>query len=135
MKKAIHTAALCGITLLISNIGLASGADEPPNFMKQAYPAAALKPAWEDTKAVFNPKGAIGGKHKRLIALAVAAQIPCEYCVIAQSKKARKAGATEEEIKEAIAVAAIMRKWSTVLNGYDKYTLEKFKGDLAAPKK
>ena len=134
MKTSIHTAALCGITLLISNIGLA-GADEPPNFMKQTYPKAALEAAWEDTKAVFNPKGAIDGKHKRLIALAVSAQIPCEYCVIAQSKKARKAGATEDEIKEAIAVAAIMRKWSTVLNGYDKYTLEQFKADLGAPKK
>jgi AhpD family alkylhydroperoxidase len=133
MKTSIHTAVLCGITLLISNTCLA-GDDEPPNFMKQTYPEVALKAAWEDTKAVFNPKGAIDGKHKRLIALAVSAQIPCEYCVIAQSKKARKAGATEEEIKEAIAVAAIMRKWSTVLNGYDKYTLEQFKADLSAPK-
>lgn len=132
MKTSIHIAALCGITLLISNIGLA-GADEPPNFMKQTYPEAALKAAWEDTKAVFNPKGAIDGKHKRLIALAVAAQIPCEFCVIAQSMRARKAGATEEEIKEAVAVAAIMRKWSTMLNGYDKYTLEQFKADIGAP--
>jgi len=134
MKTAIHTAALCGITLLISNTGLA-GAPEPPNFMKQSYPASALEAAWADTRAVFNPKGAVDGKHKRLIAIAVSAQIPCEYCIIIQSKKARKAGATEEEIKEAIAVAAIIRKWSTVLNGYDKYTMEQFKADLAAPKK
>ncbi|MCG6859667.1 MAG: carboxymuconolactone decarboxylase family protein [Chromatiaceae bacterium] len=108
-------------------------ADEPPNFMKQTYPEAALKAAWEEQKAVFNPNGAIDGKHKRLIALAVSAQVPCEYCVIAQSMRARKAGATEEEIKEALAVAALIRKWSTMLNGYDKYTLEQFKADIGAP--
>ena len=83
--------------------------------------------------SVFS-NGALTVREKALIALAVSAQIPCEYCVIAQSKKARKAGATEEEIKEAIAVAAIMRKWSTMLNGYDKYTLEQFKADISAPK-
>jgi len=134
LQGSVRT-VLLGISLsVVVFITAGAYADEPPNFMKQSYPEAALKAAWEEQKAVFNPNGAIDGKQKRLIALAVSAQIPCEFCVIAQSMRARKAGATEEEIKEAIAVAALMRKWSTVLNGYDKYTLEQFKADIGAPK-
>ena len=110
-------------------------ADEPPMFMKQTYPKSALKAAWEDYKAVYSSEGAIDAKHKQLIALGVSAQIPCDYCVLSHSKKARKMGATEEEIKEALAVASTVRKWSTMLNGYDKYTMEQFKANIGAPTK
>jgi AhpD family alkylhydroperoxidase len=110
-------------------------ADEPPKFMKQVYPENALKAAWEDYKAVYNPDGAIDAKHKQLIALGVAAQIPCDYCVLSHSMKARKMGATEEEIKEALAVASTVRKWSTMLNGYDKYTMEQFKASIGSATK
>ena len=122
---------LAFLVFALATVG--ASADEPPNFMKQVYPESGLQAAWEEQKAIFNPNGAIDDKHKRLIAIAVAAQIPCEYCILGQSKRAREAGATEEEIKEAIAVAALIRKWSTMLNGYDKYTLEQFKADIGAP--
>ena len=49
--------------------------------------------------------------------LAVAAQIPCAYCVYFHTAAARANGATDEEIKEAVAMAAIVRHWSTVMNG------------------
>ena len=110
-------------------------ADEPPNFMKQTYPESALQAAWEDYKSVYNPDGALDGKHKQLIALAVSAQIPCEYCIVAHTMKATRAGATDEQIKEALAVASTVRKWSTVLNGYEAYGLEQFKTDIGAAKK
>jgi AhpD family alkylhydroperoxidase len=64
----------------------------------------------------------------------VAAQIPCEYCIYAHTLKAKQAGATEAEIKEALAVAAMTRKWSTVLNG-SAYDLEKFKAELGSVSK
>lgn len=107
-------------------------ADEPPNFFKDTYPEQALEAAWAEYKAVYSKDGAIPPKMKQLIALGVAAQIPCEYCVIAHGMKARKAGATEAEIKEALAVASLVRKWSTVLNGY-AYDMNKFKAELGAP--
>jgi AhpD family alkylhydroperoxidase len=66
---------------------------------------------------------------KQLIALGVAAQIPCAYCVYGHTMKAKEAGATEDEIKEALAVAAMTRKWSTVLNGA-AYDMEKFKAQM-----
>jgi AhpD family alkylhydroperoxidase len=49
--------------------------------------------------------------------LAVASQIPCHYCVYFHTAAARANGATDEELREAIAMAAIVRHWSTVLNG------------------
>jgi AhpD family alkylhydroperoxidase len=67
----------------------------------------------------MNSKGALDGKTKQLIGLAVAAQIPCSYCVYAHTKAAKAAGATDAEIKEAIATAALVRFNSTMLNGSD----------------
>jgi AhpD family alkylhydroperoxidase len=87
--------------------------------MKQTLPDQALKPHWEENLAIMNPKGALDGKTKQLIGLAVAAQIPCAYCVYATTKAAKAAGATDAEIKEAIATAALIRFNSTMLNGSD----------------
>ncbi len=112
--------------------GFGAYADEPPSFFKNTYPEQALQAAWEEYKAVYSADGAIEPKMKQLIALGVAAQIPCEYCVIAHGMKARKAGATEAEVREALAVAAMVRKWSTVLNG-SAYDMDKFKAEIGVP--
>jgi AhpD family alkylhydroperoxidase len=45
------------------------------------------------------------------------AQIPCSYCVYFHTAAAKLNGATDEEIREAVAMSAIVRHWSTVLNG------------------
>jgi AhpD family alkylhydroperoxidase len=81
--------------------------------------------------AVFNPKGALDGKTKELIGLAVAAQIPCQYCVYAHTVGAKHAGATEDQIKEAIAASALVRKMSTELNG-NQYDMAAFKKQIDA---
>ena len=94
-------------------------AQEAPEWMKQTLPDQALKPLWDEYQAVFNPSGALDGKTKQLIALGVAAQIPCAYCVYATTKAAKAAGATDAQIKEAIATAALVRFNSTMLNGSD----------------
>ena len=52
--------------------------------------------------------GALSLKMKRLIALAVGLQAGCTRCVIGQTKDAVKAGATKEEILEAVSVAVVM---------------------------
>lgn len=53
--------------------------------------------------------GALTGKVKQLIALAVAHVTQCSYCIEGHAKQAVKHGATDEEIMEAIWVAAEMR--------------------------
>ncbi|MDP2339857.1 MAG: carboxymuconolactone decarboxylase family protein [Deltaproteobacteria bacterium] len=88
-----------------------------PEFFK-AYPDYAISGAWLEMKSVqLNPKTALSSKQKELIGLGVSAQIPCEYCVYFHTEAAKANGATEDEIKHAIAEASLTRQWSTVLNG------------------
>jgi AhpD family alkylhydroperoxidase len=76
-----------------------------------------------------NPDGEIPPKYRELIALGVAAQIPCAYCTYAHTAFAKANGATDVEVQEAIAYGAEVRLWSTVLNG-NQYDLYKFRADI-----
>jgi len=53
--------------------------------------------------------GALPSKTKQLIAVAVAHVTQCPYCIRGHTEAALKQGATEQEIMEAIWVAAEMR--------------------------
>jgi AhpD family alkylhydroperoxidase len=101
----------------------------PQFFLK--FPETALPGAWEEMKTLqLNPATALPGRSKELIGLAVAAQIPCHYCIYAHTEFAKLNGASEEEIGEAVAMAATTRHWSTFLNGIQ--TDEgKFRGEIA----
>lgn len=59
-------------------------------------------------KTVF-ADGALDVKTKQLIAVAAAHVTQCPYCITGHTKQAVKAGASREEIMEAIWVAAEMR--------------------------
>jgi AhpD family alkylhydroperoxidase len=86
--------------------------------MYKAFPPAGIAGAWREQKSVqLNPASAIPGKYKELMGLAVAAQIPCKYCVFFHTQAAKLQGASDAEIAEAVAMAGITRHWSTVLNG------------------
>ncbi len=60
------------------------------------------------SKAVFTD-GALSAKLKQIIAVAVAHVTQCPYCINGHTKAALRAGATPEELMEAIWVAAEMR--------------------------
>ena len=60
------------------------------------------------SKAVF-ANGALPTKIKQIIAVAVAHVTQCPYCINGHTKLALRAGATPEELTEAIWVAAEMR--------------------------
>ena len=79
--------------------------------------------------ALEGEKAAIDGKTMQLIQLGVAAQIPCTYCIYYHTRAAQAAGASEVEIKAAVAAAADTRMWSTVLNG-NAYDMEAFKAEV-----
>ena len=98
--------------------------------MIRALPEAGVAGAWQEFKTIqLNPNTALSGKEKELIGLAVAAQIPCQYCVYFHTAAAKANGATDGEIREAIAMASIVRHWSTVLNG-SQVDLATFKGEV-----
>jgi AhpD family alkylhydroperoxidase len=88
-----------------------------PSFLR-AFPEAGIASAWRQMKTVqLNPNSAIPGKYGQLVGLAVASQIPCRYCIYFHTEAAKLMGATDAEIREAIAVAALTRHFSTWLNG------------------
>jgi len=123
MKKLLLASAI----FVLTTVG--AYADGPPKFFKDTYPEHALKSAMA-ARAVLGGKGAkLDAKTRELISLAVAAQIPCMYCVYGHTKNARANGATEAEIREAVAAAAAVRQWSTVLNGM-AYDFEAFKSEV-----
>lgn len=102
---------------------------DPPNFYQDTYPEHALKSRLE-AEDVLKGKGAeLDAKTRELIALGFSSQIPCIYCVYAHNKNARAAGASDAEIREAVATAAHVRHWSTVLNGM-AYDFDKFKTEV-----
>jgi len=103
--------------------------------MFKTLPDVAIAGAWAEIKGVqLNPNTALNGKTKELMGLAVAAQIPCQYCIYFHTEAAKLNGATDEEIKETIAMAAIVRHWSTILNGsqVDLATFKKQTDDVFA---
>lgn len=99
--------------------------------MFQVYPQHALAGAWENFKQLNSSTSMIPPKYRELIQLAVASQIPCDYCVYFHSASAKAFGASEEEIQEAIADGAQTRQWSMVLQG-NQVDLDKFKSEFEA---
>lgn len=102
---------------------------KPPSFYKNTFPEHALKEKLKAENKLVGKKAQLDAKTRELIALGVSAQIPCVYCVYAHNKNARAAGASETEIREAVATAAHVRHWSTVLNGM-AYDFESFKAEV-----
>ncbi|MHB0777638.1 carboxymuconolactone decarboxylase family protein [Halomonas sp. WWR20] len=63
---------------------------------------------WAFDKAAF-AEGAIDGKTKQLLALAVAMTTQCPYCIELHTQAARDAGANDAELSETALVAAAIR--------------------------
>lgn len=98
----------------------------------QLYPETARAAGWEMMKSTdLNENTALPAKLRELIGLAVAAQIPCQFCVYYHIKAAKAAGATQEEIREAVHQASMTRHWSTILYG-NQYDLETYKAEIDA---
>lgn len=101
-----------------------------PEFL-QKFPEASRAGAWKIMRDVeMNPNTALSGKYKSLVGLAVSSQIPCRYCIIADTEFSKSEGATDAEIAEAVAMAAFTRHMSTMMNGM-RVDSEQFKADLA----
>ena len=66
--------------------------------------------------------GVVPLKYKELIAIAVALTTQCPYCIDIHAKRARKAGATDQEIAETTLIAAALRAGGAITHG--THTLE-----------
>lgn len=66
---------------------------------------------------VGKENGAIPRKYRELMALAVAVTTQCPYCLDVHTKNAKRAGATREEVAEAIFIAAALRAGAAATHG------------------
>jgi 4-carboxymuconolactone decarboxylase len=66
--------------------------------------------------AVF-AEGALSEREKSLIALAVAHTVQCPYCIDAYTKASLEKGSNEEQMTEAVHVAAAIRGGASLVHG------------------
>src|SRR5882724_1560837 len=76
----------------------------------------AMKAFWAFDKAAM-AGGSISSKYKELMAVAVALTTQCPYCIDIHSKRAREAGASEQELAEVVLIAAALRAGAAVTHG------------------
>ena len=111
--------------LLVGMASTVSVADDTMREVKTANPFILLHPESQQAAAeayyaaveknVFN--GAIPLKHAQLAAISASVAMKCVYCIPAHIAFAKAAGATEEEIKTAVAIAADVALNSSMLYG------------------
>jgi len=93
---------------------------EKKNLKKLGTLGANAEAAWAAFRAFDQAAledGAIPKKYKELMAVAVAMTTQCPYCIEVHANSARKAGATAEELAEAVFVAAALRAGAAVTHG------------------
>lgn len=95
------------------------------------YPISILKSSdqyFASQMELFS-KGAINEKNAHLIALGTSAATKCAYCIPYHISEARRLGASDEEIKTAVLIAADVMRMSTLFYG-NEFDLEAFKAML-----
>ncbi len=79
-------------------------------------PASALEGFWGTMRDFQLAETTIPNKYKELIGLAVSGATRCKYCTLFHTEAARLFGATDDEIREAAAMAGHTMSASTFLN-------------------
>src|SRR5580704_1290462 len=97
------------------------------NFWKAlAHSPATLRRTWESIKQVMAP-GALDAVTKEMIYLAVSASNQCGYCIASHTAAARKAGMTDAQLAELMAVVGMANETNRLASGYQVEIDERFK--------
>ena len=96
------------------------------------YPESILKSADTYFKAQMGlyKEGVIPEKEAHLVALGTSAAIKCQYCIPYHISELKRLGASENEIKTAVLIAADIMKMSTLFYG-NEFDLVAFKKMLS----
>jgi AhpD family alkylhydroperoxidase len=97
------------------------------NFWKAiAHDPATLKRTWESIKQIMLP-GALDPLTKEMIYVAISASNGCEYCIASHTVSARKAGMTDAQFKELMAVVGMANETNRLVKGYQVEIDDRFK--------
>ncbi|MPR34455.1 arsenosugar biosynthesis-associated peroxidase-like protein [Salmonirosea aquatica] len=93
---------------------------DPEDLKKFGQIAEFQKPLADKFFAYYGEvfaEGALTAREKSLIALAVAHTVQCPYCIDAYAVDTLEKGCTEEEMMEAVHVAAAIRSGASLVHG------------------
>jgi AhpD family alkylhydroperoxidase len=130
----------------MATLGLIEYADAPPevkavyddimttrqtdyinNFWKAlARDPSTLRRTWESIKQVMEP-GALDPLLKEMIYLAVSTTNQCGYCIASHTAAARKAGMSDAQFIELMAVVGMANETNRLVSGYQVEIDERFR--------
>jgi len=133
MKKLVFTLLLMAICSNAFSQDATLTAEEKKELLEASpfnsiYPESILKSADTYFKAQMGlyKEGVIPEKEAHLVALGTSAAIKCQYCIPYHVSELKRLGASEDEIKTAVLIAADIMKMSTLFYG-NEFDLEAFK--------
>ena len=97
------------------------------NFWKAlASDPVTLRRTWESVKQVMAP-GVLDALTKEMLYLAVSASNQCGYCIASHTAAARKAGMTDAQFAELMAVVGMANETNRLASGYQVEIDERFR--------
>ncbi len=97
------------------------------NFWKAlAHDPVSLRRTWESIKQIMAP-GALDPLIKEMLYLAVSASNQCGYCIASHMASARKAGMTDAQFAELMAVVGMANETNRLASGYQVEIDERFR--------
>jgi AhpD family alkylhydroperoxidase len=97
------------------------------NFWKAlAHDPVTLRRTWESVKQIMGP-GTLDSLTKEMIYLAVSASNQCGYCIASHTAAARKAGMTDAQFAEVMAVVGMANETNRLASGYQVEIDERFR--------
>jgi len=97
------------------------------NFWKAlAHDPATLRRTWESVKQIMKP-GALDAVTKEMMYLAVSATNQCGYCIASHTAAARKAGMSDAQFSELMAVVGMANETNRLASGYQVEIDERFR--------
>ena len=99
-----------------------------PQFF-DAVPDNTIDLEWELFKQVQAVETVLPNKIKELIGVGISAVTKCKYCAYFHTEMAKLAGATDDEIREALSYSKSSAGWSALING-SQADFQQFKKDV-----
>jgi AhpD family alkylhydroperoxidase len=97
------------------------------NFWKAlAHDPATLRRTWESVKQIMAP-GALDPLTKEMLYLAVSASNQCGYCIASHTAAAQKAGMTDTQFGELMAVVGMANESNRLASGYQVEIDDRFR--------
>ncbi len=115
------------VRAVYDDIMLTRQTDYINNFWKAiAHDPATLRRTWESIKQIMAP-GALDSLTKEMIYVAISASNQCGYCIASHTAAARKAGMTDAQFAELMAVVGMANETNRLASGYQVEIDERFK--------